>query len=86
MLLELARHTACLLVVACRGDPLRSVATVFVFYMFFNVVEAVVEELLFGERFLHWFDLVFGVLFISYACLVVRYCRVYVISEDARAK
>ena len=59
---------------ASGGNPVLSVATVILFFVMFNTLEAGVETLLFGEQFQHWLDVVFQVIFIAYAAYSVWWC------------
>lgn len=58
---------------AAKGSPLVSTALVAMFYVMFSFVEAAIERLIFGERFEHWLDPLFGVAFIAYSAYCV-YC------------
>jgi hypothetical protein len=44
------------------------------FFSMFNFLEAVIEEVFFGERFVHILDPFFILLFIVYAAYVVWWC------------
>ena len=59
---------------ASGGNPVLAVATVILFFVMFNTLEAGIETLLFGERFQHWLDVVFQVIFIAYAAYSVWWC------------
>ena len=65
------------LATASKGNPVVSTATVILFFLIFNIIEASVETVIFGERFTHFLDPIFGVLFISYAAYCVESCAVY---------
>lgn len=69
--------SASAIAISSKGNPALAVLTVFLFYMAFNGVEASVETLIFGERFLHWLDPIFQLLFMGYAGLTVWYCAAY---------
>ena len=72
---------------ASNGNPVVSTATVVLFFIMFNVLEAGVEKLLFGERFNHWLDPVFGLAFIAYAAYAayaVWWCASFNAMKDAQ--
>ncbi|WP_456377738.1 hypothetical protein [Thiolapillus sp.] len=62
---------------ACGGNPVLTTATIMLFYVFFNMFEASVEIMLFGDRFTHWLDPIFSLLFIAYSAHTVVACAVY---------
>lgn len=62
---------------AAGGNPVISTATVILFYVMFNICEAMVEKAIFGERFEHWLDPFFGIAFIAYSAIAVYACAVY---------
>ncbi len=62
---------------ACRGNPVKSTLTIMLFYVMFNIMETLIEKLIFGERFEHFLDLVFSLAFIAYAAYAVYWCAVY---------
>ena len=62
---------------ASDGNPVISTATVMLFYLMFNVVEAGIEKLIFGERFDHWLDPLFQCAFIAYSAYAVWWCAVF---------
>ncbi len=62
---------------SANGNPVTAVLTVMLFYCMFTFVEASIERLIFGERFEHWLDPVFGCAFICYAAYVVWMCATY---------
>jgi len=64
-----------------------TVATLFIYWMF-NLAEGLIEKLIFGSRFEHFFDPIFVFLFIGiYGWLIVEmgYFKI-VIVEDAKVK
>lgn len=65
---------------ACKGDPINSTVLGIVFYFLFNLFEAMIEELLFGERFLNWLDPIFLLLFTIYIGICIWRCQYY--SDD----
>lgn len=70
---------------ASKGNPVVSTLTVMLFYIMFNVLEANVERLLFGERFEHWLDPFFICAFIAYAAYAVWMCAAWQMAEDRGA-
>lgn len=56
---------------ASNYSTLRALATLFVFYIAFNYLEAGIETLIFGNSFYHWFDPLIKIMFIAYGLLVV---------------
>ena len=65
------------LVRASKGNPVISTATILLFFVMFNLLEAGVEKLLFGERFEHWLDPFFIMAFISYSAYAVWWCAIF---------
>jgi uncharacterized membrane protein len=66
------------------GNPAISTVVVMLFYLMFNTVEAVIEELIWGERFVHWLDPVFMLGFIAFAAYQVYICAVYNAHQKTR--
>lgn len=62
---------------ASNGNPVISTATVMLFFVMFNMLEAVIEKLIFGERFEHWLDPFFMLAFIAYSAYAVWWCAVF---------
>jgi len=62
---------------ASKGNPFTSTATVLLFYVMFNLLEGMIERLIFGERFEHWLDPIFISVFISYAAYSVWMCALF---------
>ena len=62
---------------ASKGNPVLSTATVMLFYLMFNILEAGIETLAFGQRFEHLLDPVFQLGFIAYAAFSVYACAVH---------
>jgi hypothetical protein len=44
------------LAASSKGNPVLSVATIMLFFVFFNLFEASIEQLIWGERFNHILD------------------------------
>lgn len=55
-------------------NPFVSTLVVMLFYIGFNTFEALIEKLVFGERFEHWLDPIFCLGFIAYAAAAVYQC------------
>ena len=70
---KIFKMTLCL-VRASSGNPVVATATIMLFFVMFNLVEASIETLIFGERFGHWLDPVFALMFIGYAAYAVYIC------------
>jgi hypothetical protein len=62
---------------ACDGNPVTSIATIMLFYLMFSLVEATVEKLIYGERFVHWLDPFFMCAFIAYSAYAVWWCALW---------
>lgn len=62
---------------ASGGNPVISTVTVMLFFVMFNLVLASIEKLIFGERFEHWLDPIFGTAFIAYSAYAVYYCAIF---------
>lgn len=61
---------------ASKGNPIVGFLTVFLFWLMFSILEAGVEKLIWGARFVHWLDPIFMLAFMAYAGLVVWKCAV----------
>lgn len=61
---------------ASNGNPIISTITVMIFYIMFNMFEAGIETLLYGDRFNHWLDPIFQLCFIGYSAYCVWMCAV----------
>ena len=61
---------------ASDGNPVFSTLTVMLFWVMFNVLEALVETLMWGKPFEHWFDVVATAAFIAYSAYAVWYCAI----------
>lgn len=73
--MNLLNRMTMILVTAAKGNPIVTTIIVFMFYVGFNCLEATVEELVFGSRFLHWLDFVFVGGFMAYAGYAVYGCH-----------
>lgn len=73
-MIEFIKDSGDKLAQASNGNPVISVIVVGFFYVWFNMLLALVEKLAFGERFEHWLDPVFGFFFICYAGYSVVAC------------
>ena len=65
------------LAAAAEGNPVTTTCVVGLFFLFFNILEATVEKLLFGERLEHWLDPIFVLCFIAYSAYAVMGCAIY---------
>jgi hypothetical protein len=70
-------NSAMALARASKGNPVISTATVMLFYVMFNILEAGIEKLIFGERFEHWLDPAFQLAFMAYAAFSVYACAIH---------
>lgn len=77
------KHSALMVAKASKGNPVIAVATIILFYVMFNTLESVVEILIFGKRFEHWLDVIFGIVFIGYAAYSVYWCGIYNLMQDS---
>lgn len=68
--------SAAVLAKASDFNPFIAVATVMLFYIMFNMFEAGVETLIWGDRFHHWLDPLFHLAFIAYSGVAVWECAV----------
>ena len=59
---------------ACDNNPIFTTVMIYLAMVFFNMLEAVVEELIFGEHFEHWLDPIFMGCFIAWAAYAVSVC------------
>lgn len=66
-----------MIVRACKGDPLKTTLMAFFMYVFVNMIEAVLETLIFGERFEHWGDVVIMLGAFFYSGYLTYLCGVY---------
>lgn len=75
--MKLIRKATAHIVFAAKGNPLIAVAVVFLAYIAFNTLEALIEQLIFGERFPHWLDIPFVLAFIAWGGYTVYLCAHY---------
>ena len=71
---------------ACEGSPVSTTVVVMLFFIGFNTVEASIERLIFGERFEHFLDPVFALVFIGYAAYAVYWCAVFNSTKASNVK
>ncbi|WKT59137.1 hypothetical protein Q2E61_09375 [Microbulbifer thermotolerans] len=69
-------RSAEIIAVASDRNPILASVIVFIFYLWFNAVEASAEILIFGHRFEHWLDPFFILVFMTYSALTVWACAV----------
>lgn len=80
-MIKFAERFASRLAVACDGNPVLAIISVFLFYVFFSLLEAMIEKLVWGERFEHWLDPLFIGVFMAYAGWVVWVCAEVQVSK-----
>ena len=59
---------------ACDKNPVFTTVLIFLAMIFFNAFEALIEKLIFGDRFEHWLDPLFMGCFIFWAAYAVYVC------------
>lgn len=62
---------------AAKGNAITCVFVVWLAYLAFNLLEGHVEQLIWGERFRHWLDLLFIVAFIEFGGHSVYACAIH---------
>lgn len=62
---------------SANGSPITTTLVIMLFYIMFNVLEALIEKVIFGEMFVHILDPVFGAMFIGYAGYAVMACALF---------
>ena len=62
---------------ASGGNPIMTTIVIFMFYLGFNGLEALVEALIFGHSFKHWLDPLFIGGFIAYSAYAVYGCALF---------
>lgn len=77
------KHSSLILAKASKGNPALATVTVILFYVMFNTLESVIEFLLFGKRFEHWVDVLFGIIFIAYSAYCVYWCAIYNLMDES---
>lgn len=80
--MEYIKRSVLILVQASDGNPVMTTVTVFLFMLVFNVLESIVEKLIFGECFVHFLDLLFTAAFIAYALYAIWECAEYNKTKD----
>ncbi|GGA80534.1 hypothetical protein GCM10011369_23080 [Neiella marina] len=75
--MELLQKSVLMIAKAASGNPAIAVILVGLFYLAFNHGLALVETLIWGERFEHWLDPLFCLAFIVYAGYSVYGCALY---------
>ena len=69
--------SAVILARACQGNPVLAMIVVAFFYLATNAIYAMIETLIWGDRFLHWFDIPTALAFMAYGAYAVYYCAAY---------
>ena len=75
--MNILQKTTLALARASNGNPVISTVTVILFFLMFNLLEAMTEKLIFGDRFEHWLDPFFIMVFIAYSAYAVWWCAVF---------
>ena len=70
-------ESAYVLAESANGNPITTTLVIMLFYIMFNVLEATIEKVLFGERFEHFLDPFFALMFIAYAAYAVMACAFF---------
>lgn len=70
-------RSAHVLAIASKGNPVTATCTVMLFALMVNIMESVIEKLIFGDRFEHLLDIVILLVFIGYAAFAVYACAVF---------
>lgn len=77
MISEALKKASIILAASVEGNPIISVIVVGLFYIAFNFFLASIERLIFGERFEHYLDPAFSLIFIGFAGYSVYGCALY---------
>ncbi len=77
MISNIIVSSAKVIIGSCRGNPVLSVLLVFFYYLGFSSLEAAIEKLIWGDRFVHWLDPVIIIAFGLYSGFVVYGCFVH---------
>jgi ABC-type transport system involved in Fe-S cluster assembly fused permease/ATPase subunit len=59
------------------GNPITATLVVILFVLGIQMIEVIVERLIWGERFEHWLDVVILVASMAYAAYVVYACALH---------
>ncbi len=73
----LIEKTVLILAESAKGNPIVATIVVYIFYLMFTLLEAIVETLIFGDRFEHWLDPIFIGCFMAYSAYAVYGCALY---------
>ena len=76
-LIQKIENSALILAQAAKGNPVVTTITVILYMFVFNLFEASIEAMVFGDRFSHWLDPMFTAAFIAYGAYSVWACAVY---------
>lgn len=80
------QNSAATLAHASKGNPAIALCVIFILWFVFNLVEGVIEKLLYGEPFTHWFDIVIGVAVFTYSVYTVWVCSEVNSGNNKKAK
>lgn len=75
--MQIINDAAYVIAAASRGNPVLAILSVMLFYLLFDLVEASIEKLIWGDAFSHWLDPIFAVFFMAFSGLTVWKCAVY---------
>lgn len=71
---EIIKDSAYVIAKSCDSNPVMTTTLIVLFWFMLNEAEAIVETLLFGDRFTNWLDPIFMTLLIAYSAYVVWVC------------
>ena len=76
-MIRLIKNSVCRLVIASEGNPLMALLVIALFVIGINTLEVVIENLIWGNRFEHWLDIVILICAIAYGAYTVEVCAIY---------
>lgn len=83
--MKLLRFIAHSIVVASKGNPTIAGLACIILFFLFNLAEGAIEIMVFGERFVHWFDVLWISLHIIFLIWVFNLCAQYQLQEKRNA-
>jgi hypothetical protein len=75
--MNLLQRSVMTLAESANGNPIITTVVVCLFYLSFMLLEASIEEMIFGKHFSHFLDPLFIICFISYAAYAVYGCAMF---------
>ncbi|QJD58171.1 hypothetical protein HG264_04190 [Pseudomonas sp. gcc21] len=75
--MDLIHKSAMTIASATQGNPVIATFVVIMFVLGIQMLEVTVEQLIWGERFEHWLDVVIIAASIAYAAYVVYACALF---------